>query len=176
MNVKGTKQQLMTDQQKFKNVSQTNEQLIKDYLEIATVTDDINLWTKLITDDCVFVLMLGGYRFKGSKKVALFAKTAGGMRTHNKENTIRITNWFTDGENLCVEYTHGFNSLLGLPIKVKDAGSFCLVFHMQDGKFDSIHEFIDTGGVLKSLLAGFFLGFIVWRTKMKSANDKSTTP
>jgi len=42
-----------------------------------------------------------------------------------------------------------------------------LVFHMREGKFDSVREFIDTGGVLKSLLSGFMLGFIVWRTKRK---------
>ena len=148
-------------------ISKANETLIQEYLEIAAGSDDIDLWTKLITDDCVFVVMPGGYTFRGSPEVALFAKTAGGMRTHDQENTIRITNWFTDGEKLCVEYTHGFNSLFGLPIKVRDAGSFCLVFHMREGKFDSVREFIDTGGVLKSLLGGFMLGFIVWRTKRK---------
>ncbi len=153
-------------------ISKANETLIQEYLEIAAVSDDIDLWTKLITDDCVFVLMPGGYTFRGSEEVALFAKTSGGIRTHDEENTIRITNWFTDGENLCAEYTHGFNSLFGLPIKMKAAGSFCLVFHMRDGKFDSIHEHIDTGGIFQGLLAGFILGFLAWRTKMKSLKNR----
>jgi ketosteroid isomerase-like protein len=154
--------------------NEANKKLVQEYLEIAAVTDDIDRATKLFTDDCVYVLSPGGYTFRGARAFAMFAKTWGGERTHDKTHKINITKWFSDDENLCIEYTHGFNSLFGLPIKIKNATTICLVFHTRDGKFDSLHEYIDTGGVLKSLLASIILGIMVWWIKMKLSKNSST--
>ncbi len=38
-------------------LSKANETLIQEYLEIATVTDDMDRFSKLLTDDCVWVMM-----------------------------------------------------------------------------------------------------------------------
>jgi hypothetical protein len=46
-------------------LSQANEALIRDYLEIATVTDDLDHFSQLITDDCVWIMMPTGHAFKG---------------------------------------------------------------------------------------------------------------
>jgi hypothetical protein len=119
-------------------LTRANDSLIQEYLEIAEVTDDIGRFSTLITDDCSWTLQPTGYTFKGSEQVMAFAKMAGSMRVHDRENRIRITNWFTDGENLCVEYNHG---AIVRRLRLRVTIHVCLVFHMRDGKFDRVREY-----------------------------------
>jgi hypothetical protein len=146
-------------------LSKANETLIQEYLEIATVTDDMDRFSKLITDDCVWVMMPTGHTFKGFEQVALLAKTAGGSRTHDRENKVKILNWFTGGEHFCVEYLHG-SIIKGL--RIKGTINICLVCHMRDGKFDSIHEYIHAHGTLFKLLIPLGLRALPLMVKMKS--------
>ena len=101
--------------------------LVEEYLEIPAVADDIEPSAYLITDDIAYTLSPSGHVFRGAKAMAVFAKTTGGERTHDAGYKINITNWFADDGHLCIEYTHGFNSLFGLPIKVRNAAVICLV-------------------------------------------------
>jgi ketosteroid isomerase-like protein len=66
-------------------LSKANEALIQEYLEIATVTDDMDRFSQLIADDCVWVMMPTGHAFKGFGQVTSLAKTAVGTRAHDEE-------------------------------------------------------------------------------------------
>jgi hypothetical protein len=140
-------------------LSQANQALIAKYLEIATVTDDMDQFATLITPDCVWVMMPTGHAFNGSRKVSALAKTAGGTRAHDEEYRVKILNWFTDGENFCVEYHHGaiINKL-----RIKGTINICLVCHMNDGKFDRIHEYVHAHGAAFQIIMSIGLRILPW--------------
>lgn len=89
-----------------------------------------------------------------------------GSRSHNDKYGIEIQNCFTDGENFCVEYFHG---ALATRLKLKIAENVCLVCHMKDGKFDRIHEYVDTSG---SAVVGFGLKILPLMTKGTKSKPK----
>jgi hypothetical protein len=126
-----------------------NEALIQAYLDIATNTDDMNHFSQLIAQDCVWVMMPTGHAFTGYAQVSALAKLAGGTRRHNDAYKVKILNWWTDGEQFCVEYQHGA-ILQRLPIR--GTINICLVCHMRDGQFDRIHEYVHAHGFLFKLV------------------------
>jgi hypothetical protein len=126
-----------------------NEALIQAYLDIATKTDDMNHFSQLITQDCVWVMMPTGHAFTGYAQVSTLAKLAGGTRRHNDAYKVEILNWWTDGEQFCVEYQHGA-ILKRLPIR--GTINICLVCHMREGQFDRIHEYVHAHGILFKLV------------------------
>jgi hypothetical protein len=130
-------------------ISQENEALIQTYLEIATNTDDMEQFSGLIAGDCVWVMMPTGHAFKGYAQVSTLAKRAGGTRVHNEAYRVKILNWWTDGEQFCVEYQHGA-IIKRLPIK--GTINICLVCHMREGKFDRVHEYVHAHGLLLKLV------------------------
>ncbi len=134
--------------------SQANEALIQEYIKIATVTDDMDRFAQLITEDCVWVMMPTGHAFTGFKQVSMLAKMAGGTRVHDEKYRVKILNWFMDGEHFCVEYQHGA-IIKGL--HVKGTINICLVCHMREGKFDHIDEYVHAHGVLFRLIMGLGL-------------------
>jgi hypothetical protein len=69
-------------------LSQANAALIQDYLRIATVTDDMDRFSQLIAEDCVWVMMPTGHAFRGFEQVSALAKTAGGTRTHDEAHRV----------------------------------------------------------------------------------------
>ena len=155
------------------NMKSETTKLVEEYLEIAAVADDIERSAHLITDDIAYTLSPGGHVFRGAKAMAVFAKTTGGERRHDAGYKINITNWLADDGNLCIEYTHGFNSLFGLPIKVRNAAAICLVFHIREGKFDRLHEYIDPGGAFKSMLGVSFYASWPGRSEQNAAGCRS---
>ena len=123
-----------------KVISQANEALIQAYLQIVA-TDDYQDFGSLLTDDCTFSLMPIGHTFRVRQEVMAFAETAGNRRRHDDQSKVVISQWFTDGDSLCVEYEHGF-ILKALHLRSKVDG-YCLVFHMREGKFDAMREYIN---------------------------------
>jgi hypothetical protein len=152
-----------------KTISQTNEALIQQYLEIATVTDDMEHFSQLIAEDCVWVMMPTGHAFKGAEQVSALAKTAGGTRAHNEEYRVKILNWFTNGEHFCVEYHHG---AIIKRLGIKGTINICLVCHMQEGKFDLIHEYIHAHGFLFKLIMNLGLSVLPWMVNRKLSKAK----
>ena len=130
-------------------LSPANEALIHTYLDIATHTDDMEQFSHLIAQDCVWVMMPTGHAFTGYAQVSALAKLAGGTRRHNDEYKVKILNWWTDGEQFCVEYQHGA-IIQRLPIR--GTINICLVCHMQEGQFDRIHEYVHAHGFLFKLV------------------------
>lgn len=130
-------------------LSPANVALIHTYLDIATNTDDMEHFSQLIAQDCVWVMMPTGHAFKGYVQVSTLAKLAGGTRLHNEKYKVEILNWWTDGEQFCVEYQHGA-IIKRLPIR--GTINICLICHMQEGNFDRIHEYVHAHGFLFKLV------------------------
>jgi hypothetical protein len=130
-------------------LSPANEALIHTYLDIATKTDDMEQFSHLISEDCVWVMMPTGHAFTGYAQVSTLAKLAGGTRLHNDKYKVKILNWWTDGEQFCVEYHHGA-IIKRLPIR--GTINICLVCHMREGKFDRVHEYVHAHGSLFKLV------------------------
>lgn len=119
-----------------------NEKLIQGYLNIAVnASEDLDRTMELLSDDCTWYITPPGMTFAGKVQLRSFTKMAMGLRTHNADSKIEVRNWFANDENFCVEYFHGA-IVTGLRIKVVE--NVCLVCHMRDGKFDRIHEYVDT--------------------------------
>ena len=151
-------------------VDKANEALIQQYLEIATITDDMEHLSQLIADDCVWGMMPTGHPFKGYAQVSSLAKMAGGTRVHNDEYKVKILNWFTDGEYFCVEYHHG---AIIKRLRIRGTINICLVCHMREGKFDRVHEYVHAHGTLFKLVMNLGLRVLPLLVKRKSSQDKS---
>jgi len=150
-------------------VSEANERLIRDYLDIAVnAPEDIGRFTPLLRDDCIWHIVPPGVSFSGKAQVMSFANMAMGSRTHNADYKIEIHNWFADGDNFCVEYFHG--AILG-PFHIKVTEIVCLVCHMRDGQFDSVHEYVDTS---QSILIGVGLKLLPLIVKLRSFTARPT--
>jgi ketosteroid isomerase-like protein len=150
------------------SLSKANEALIREYLDIvANAPEDLERTLKILTDNCVWRIMPPGIDFTGKDQLRSFVKLAMGSRSHNAKYGIEIRNCFTDGEYLCVEYFHG---AIATRFHIKVVENVCLVCHMRDGKFDRIHEYVDTSG---SRLVGFGLKLLPFITKGKKSKPES---
>lgn len=137
-------------------LTKMNEELVKSYLQLVAA-DDYRDFGALITDDCQFTLMPIGHTFRGRQDVMAFVQTAGGSRAHDQSSKVTITNWFGDDDYVCVEYVHRF---LIFPKPLQFMGmidGYWLVFHIRDGKFDVIREYINPSNVVTGLLVMLLL-------------------
>lgn len=126
--------------------------LIERYLAIVT-NDDYEQFGELLSDDCTFTLMPIGHTWRGRRDVMRAVMAAGRRRTHDSRSRVNVTNWFTNDEYLVVEYDHG--ALVG-GIRVKIDG-YCWVFHIRDGRFDLMREYINPSNAATSLLLSLVL-------------------
>jgi ketosteroid isomerase-like protein len=130
-------------------VSEANATLMQDCLDIAVnAPEDLERFARLLSDDCIWHIVPPGISFNGKAQVLSFTSMAMGSRQHNADYKIEVRNWFADGDHFCVEYVHG---AIITPFHLKVMENVCLVCHMRDGKFDSIHEYVDTKSVLIGL-------------------------
>ncbi len=112
------------------------------------------------SDDIIWEIIPPGYTFKGFQQVQNFTNVSASNRVHDENNKIKIHNMFTDGESLCVEYHHGAY-VPSLHITRENMANYCLIFHMKDGKFDHVREYIFGNGFLGRL--GNFILKIMFR-------------
>jgi uncharacterized protein (TIGR02246 family) len=143
--------------------------LIERYLAIVA-DDDYERFGELLTDDCTFTLMPIGHAWRGRDNVMSAVMAAGSRRTHDSQSKVTITNWFTNNEYLVVEYEHG--ALVG-GVRVKIDG-YCWVFHIRDGRFDSMREYINPSSAGTSILLSLVLRayplLARWRAKGTAAS------
>ncbi len=143
-----------------KALSKANEALIREYLDIAAnAPEDLERTMKILTDDCTWRITPPGLEFTGKEELRSFVTLAMGSRRHGARYRVEVRNCFTDGAHLCVEYFHGARATR---LRIKVVENVCLVCHMRDGKFDRIHEYVDTSG---SMLVGFGLRLLPLITK-----------
>lgn len=95
-----------------------------------------------------------------------FVMAAGGARKHDNKSHIEITNWFTTGDYLCVEYTHHL-IVKAFRYRTKIDG-YCLVFHIRDGKFDEIREYINPSGIAMGILTTYILRILPLAARLKA--------
>jgi len=118
-----------------------NENLIHEYLDLAVnASEDLERFTELLSDDCVWYITPPGMAFHGKQQVRSFAGKAMGSRRHDSDSSVEIQNSFSDNENFCVEY---FHAAVITPLHLRVTETVCLVCHMREGKFDRVHEYVD---------------------------------
>jgi len=142
----------------------TDNELVNRYLQMVA-DDDYEHFDEIITDDCVFDVKFIGHAFRGRNDVMRFVRTAGGSRRHDNRSTITFTNLFVSGDYVCVEYEHGFIAR-ALRFRGKVDG-YCLVFHMRDGKFDEIREYLNPSGALMSFLVIYGLRLLPLLSRLR---------
>jgi len=125
-------------------------------------SENLERTMRLYTDDIQFELEPTGDVYRGKQAMQAFVDGAMSGRTHTGQYSIKITNWFTDGEQLCIEYTHGsiFTGVYSAGIKArfeKGVLRYCITYRMRDGKFDRMHEFIQGTTFIANLALPFAL-------------------
>ena len=126
--------------------------LIERYLGIVA-SDDYERFGELLANDCTFTLMPIGRTWRGREDVMSAVMAAGSSRTHDSQSKVNITNWFTNNEYLVVEYEHA--ALVG-GVRLRIDG-YCWVFHIRDGRFDSMREYINPSSAAVSMSLGLVL-------------------
>ena len=127
-------------------VTDKNERLIKEYLDIAeNDSENIERFSNCLSDDCVWALMPPGIVIEGGESVEKFCEFAMGSRKHKDKDNVKATinNWFADEDSFCVEYYH---AAIITVFKLTVIENVCLVCKMRDGEFISINEYVDTSG------------------------------
>ncbi len=163
-------------------LSKENELLVQAYLDLAAHdSENLNRMLSLLTDDCVWVMEPTGDTFQGKEELRSFISTAMGSRSHQDGYQVEIGSWFTDGESLCVEYTHG--AVLsgaysgGLKPAIKPGSlRYCLTFHMRQGKFDQVHEYVNPTSFLLTLGLYPALKYLKRRVAKDSSMSKKPSP
>ncbi|HUO39606.1 MAG TPA: nuclear transport factor 2 family protein [Mycobacterium sp.] len=126
-----------------------NERLISAYFRMVAEDDYAGVGA-ILTDDATWTIVPIGYTWTGRRAIESMAVAAGQRRLHDERSHIEIKNWFTDGEHLCVEYTHKL-IVRGLGLRLT-ADGYCLVFHMRDGRFDAIREYINPPNIAAGII------------------------
>ncbi|OBI14662.1 hypothetical protein A5712_03185 [Mycobacterium sp. E2327] len=138
--------------------------LIERYLAIVA-DDDYQRFGELLTDDCTFTLMPIGHTWAGRDNVMNAVLAAGSRRTHDSQSKVSVTNWFTNNDHFVVEYEHG---ALVAGVRVRIDG-YCWIFHIRDGRFDSMREYINPSGagltILLSLVLRAYPLLARWRAR-----------
>lgn len=141
--------------------------LIERYLAIVE-NDDYEQFGELLTDDCTFALMPIGRTWSGRDDVMSVVLAAGSSRTHDSQSKVNITNWFTNNEYLVVEYEHGA-VVSGVRLKID---GYCWVFHIRDGRFDSIREYINPSNAATSILMSLVLRALPLLARWKARKQR----
>ncbi|MGO9152963.1 hypothetical protein [Mycobacterium sp.] len=97
------------------------------------------------------------------------AVAAGRTRRHDERSHVEIKNWFSDGEHLCVEYNHRV-IVGGLGLRLTLDG-YCLVFHMRDGRFDAIREYINPPNIAAGLMMYVLLPVLPYLSRRRLARS-----
>jgi ketosteroid isomerase-like protein len=145
--------------------TEANNRLINEYFELV-LTDDYTRFGDMITDECTFAFMPIGHTFKGRRDVMRFILATGSTRKHDDKSRIRITNWFTTGDYFCLEHVHEL--IINLIHRRTKIDGYCLVFHMRDGKFDTIREYLNPSSLGWSFFATVILRILPLAAKIKA--------
>ena len=98
-----------------------------------------------------------------------FVTTAGSNRKHDSKSTITITNWLADGSHFCVDHSSIVPLLFNRWITIE---GYCMVFHMADGKFDEVREYINPPGIVVAMLTTCVLRLLPFASRMRGRKKK----
>ncbi|HMK95175.1 MAG TPA: nuclear transport factor 2 family protein [Candidatus Limnocylindrales bacterium] len=154
--------------------SAKDNKLVKEMLDlIENDSENLERTMSYLTEDCVWVMEPGGTEYHSSREIRAFVDIAMSSRSHpDEQHKIKITHWFANDENLCVEYTHGAK-LTGKFTAGWKGGiktgilRYCITYHMRNGKIDLVHEYIDANSFWYNLLLPLLLGYLHWLAMRK---------
>ena len=126
-----------------------NEQLIQAYFRMVEDDDYADVGA-ILAENATWTIVPIGHTWTGRRAIQSMATAAGRTRRHDERSHVEIKNWFSDGEHLCVEYKHRL-IVGGLGLRLTVDG-YCLVFHMHDGRFDAIREYINPPNIAAGLM------------------------
>jgi hypothetical protein len=132
----------------IRGISEENEALIREYLDIVEGdSENLERTMDLMSDECVWVMEPTGDTYEGREEIRAFIDASMLGRTHDDRYSIQIIDWFATNERLCIEYTHGAvlagTWSAGLKGKIeKGVLRYCITYHMREGKFDTVREYI----------------------------------
>jgi ketosteroid isomerase-like protein len=142
----------------------TNDELIQAYFRMVEQDDYAGVGS-ILTDDATWTIVPIGYTWAGRRAIESMALAAGRTRRHDERSHIEITNWFTDGEHLSVEYKHKL-LVPGLRLRLTVDG-YCLIFHMRDGRFDAIREYINPPNIAAGVLMYVLLPLLPYLSRRR---------
>lgn len=141
-----------------------DDALVAEMLDlIVNDSEDLERRMNLLTDDAVWVLP-GGIEYHSAREIRTLVRIAMAGRTGDPSHRIEITNWFADDENLCVEYGRR-----NFPAHSDASSRFCHIYHIRDGKFDRVHEYINGTSWWLNLLSQVWLGLLNRRVRRELA-------
>lgn len=137
----------------------------------------------MLTEDCTWVIEPGVTEYHGSKEIRAFVNIAMSGRRHDETHKIEILNHFADNENVCIEYTHSAVLTGEMTAGIKGslnpgAARYCMTYHIRDGKFDRVHEYINSPSAWLSFISPIALKYLRWQTirkLSKTADSKMVT-
>lgn len=147
-------------------VTDKTDQLIQTYFRMIEEDDFAGIGS-ILTEDATWTIVPIGYTWTGRDAVESMAVAAGRTRRHDDRTQVEITNWFTDGEQLCVEYKHKL-ILQRLRLRVTIDG-YCFIFHMRDGRFNAIREYINPTNKAVGLLIYLLLPILPYLSRKRLA-------
>jgi len=162
-----------------------NAFVVNELLELFDDSENLERTMKLIGEDCVWVMEPGGSEYHGHAEIRAFVDVAMSGRTHDEGHRMEVLNWFADAgyENLCVEYTHGAKltgkMTAGIKANFKTGVSrYCITYHIQGGKIDRVHEYINSTSSWLNLVMPPALGHLHRQAQKKLARvaDKGEKP
>lgn len=166
------------------SLTEETRDLVEELLDLM-LNDSENLerTMNLLTDDCTWVIEPGVSEYHGSNEIRAFVDTAMSGRKHDEKHKIEVLNHFADNENLCIEYTHSAVLTGEMTAGIKGtlnpgAARYCMTHHILDGKFDRIHEYINSPSVWLSFISPIALKYLHWQTMRslsKNADSKVVT-
>lgn len=145
-----------------------NEELIQAYFRMVEQDDYAGVGS-ILTDDATWTIMPIGHTWTGRRAIESMAVAAGRKRRHDGRAQVEIKNWFTDGEHVCVEYSHRL-IVRGLGLRLAVDG-YCFVFHVRDGRFDAIREYISPPNVATGLMMYCLLPLLPYLSRRRLARS-----
>lgn len=147
--------------------------LVEELLDLmANDSENLERTMRLLTDDCTWVIEPGVTEYHGSNKIRAFVSVAMSGRKHDETHKIQILNYFADNENVCIEYAHGAvltgKMTAGIKRELKPGQArYCMTYHIKSGKFDRVHEYINSPSIWLSFLSPIGLKYLHWQTMRK---------
>ena len=163
--------------------ARANERLCDDLIDLMTHdSENLERTLAMMSEDCIWVMEPGGTEYCGKEEIQTFAEIAMSLRTHDTgDNRLEVTNRFCFGDQLCLEYSHGMvgtNSLTKLLVtgfrgRIRTGVTrYCMVYHICHGKFDSVHEYINSTSVWQSFLLPIDMNYLHWTSLRKLAHRR----
>ncbi|GAB03486.1 hypothetical protein GII30_20910 [Gordonia amarae] len=137
--------------------------VVKKYLN-AVADQNFQQFGELITEDCEFTLVPIGYTWRGREQVIGALTVSGDGEGTGGGRKVRITNSFANADQVLLEYEREA-TIAGRTIVID---GYCWIAHIQDGRIDSVREYINPSNPVIALAMTFVLRVYPRLTRRKA--------